>query len=302
MGPKVLLSAILLLVLTVSGWSVCPEDENDLGECDTMYIEPWITDTLVSGEGPYLVRILIYATCDIYDERDSIACFNIPLCYWHTNETKYCSLNHWWNNTDLYPYPTIDRSVFRHVLLGQDTIVHNWMMDLSQKLTGEEWDFRFLDLDDTTHFWLGMIANLAEDHMFEEGSRVLLATMTFKLEDSMTICMDSCFWPPVITLEWIPERSYGKVPRPGMGDPNSFEVCFSVRRSDFVCGDANGDEVVDISDVVYLISYLFRSGDPPVPMQAGDVNLDGIVHSADVVYLINYLFKGGPAPCNPQFF
>jgi hypothetical protein len=59
------------------------------------------------------------------------------------------------------------------------------------------------------------------------------------------------------------------------------------------------DGVVNLSDVIHLIGYLFGSGDPPVPMQAGDVNLDGIVHSADVVYLNNYLFKGGPAPCNP---
>ncbi len=29
----------------------------------------------------------------------------------------------------------------------------------------------------------------------------------------------------------------------------------------------------------------------------GDVNLDMKVSVSDVVYLINYLFKGGPAPC-----
>jgi subtilisin family serine protease len=65
----------------------------------------------------------------------------------------------------------------------------------------------------------------------------------------------------------------------------------------FICGDANGDGVVNSADVVYLINYLFKGGPAPNPIQAGDVNEDGVINSADVVYLINYLFKGGPEPC-----
>jgi len=63
-----------------------------------------------------------------------------------------------------------------------------------------------------------------------------------------------------------------------------------------VRGDANGDGLINASDVVYLINYLFKGGPAPVPLEAGDVNCDGIINSADVVYLINYLFKGGPPP------
>jgi hypothetical protein len=297
--PVIWILLLLLLPFGTPSWGECPEDPNDLGVCDTMYVEPWPADTVVVGNGPYFVRVPIYGTCDIYDEWDSIACFVIPLCYWHTNETKYCSLSHGWNNTDLYPYPTIDQSVFRHILLGQDTLVHNWMMDQSQKLTGEEWDYRFLNLDGTTHFWFAVVANSQEDHWFEEGSRILLATMTFKLEDTMTVCMDTCFWPPLSRLEWVPGRGYKKIPRPGMGDPNSFEVCFSVRVSSFIGGDANGDGVVDPADVVYLINYLFRDGPAPTPYEAGDCNCDGAVEPADVVYLINYLFREGPPPDCP---
>ena len=66
-----------------------------------------------------------------------------------------------------------------------------------------------------------------------------------------------------------------------------------------VCGDCNGDGVVDIADVVFLINYLFMSGPTPVPLCAGDVNVDSVVNIADVVYLINYLFIGGPPPCEP---
>ncbi len=66
-----------------------------------------------------------------------------------------------------------------------------------------------------------------------------------------------------------------------------------------VCGDCTEDGVVDIADVIYLISYLFIHGPAPDPIQAGDVNVDGAVEIADVMYLINYLFIDGPPPCEP---
>ena len=64
----------------------------------------------------------------------------------------------------------------------------------------------------------------------------------------------------------------------------------------YLAGDANGDAQVTISDIVYLISYLFKSGPAPDPLETGDANCDSKVTVSDVVYLINYLFKGGPPP------
>jgi hypothetical protein len=61
-------------------------------------------------------------------------------------------------------------------------------------------------------------------------------------------------------------------------------------------GDANGDGVIDVDDVVYLINYLFIDGPAPDPFAAGDANCDGVVDIADVMYLINYLFLGGSPP------
>ncbi|HEX7400990.1 MAG TPA: FlgD immunoglobulin-like domain containing protein [candidate division Zixibacteria bacterium] len=66
---------------------------------------------------------------------------------------------------------------------------------------------------------------------------------------------------------------------------------------EFVRGDANGDNVLDVGDVVYLINFLFKYGSQPCPEVAGDENCDGNVDVGDVVFLINYLFKGGPHPC-----
>ena len=66
--------------------------------------------------------------------------------------------------------------------------------------------------------------------------------------------------------------------------------------SDFICGDANGDGVIDLGDVLYLVNYLYKGGPPPDPFEAGDADCSGEVDLGDVLYLINYLYKGGPAP------
>jgi N-acetylneuraminic acid mutarotase len=63
-------------------------------------------------------------------------------------------------------------------------------------------------------------------------------------------------------------------------------------------GDPNGDALVTVSDVIYIINYLFKSGPPPTNCsKSGDINCDSKITVSDVVYLISYLFKGGPPPC-----
>jgi hypothetical protein len=78
------------------------------------------------------------------------------------------------------------------------------------------------------------------------------------------------------------------------------EYCVHISPWDYR-GDANGDGIVNVGDVVYLISFLYRGGPAPVPMSVGDVNCDGIVDVGDVVFLINYLYRNGPIPrcCDP---
>ena len=64
----------------------------------------------------------------------------------------------------------------------------------------------------------------------------------------------------------------------------------------YVSGDANGNGEISITDVVFLVNYLFRNGMAPWPVLAGDANGNMEVDIADAVYLVNYLFKGGPEP------
>ncbi len=66
-------------------------------------------------------------------------------------------------------------------------------------------------------------------------------------------------------------------------------------------GDANDDGSVQISDAVFLLSYLFIPGsDDPPCFSAADPNDDGSVQISDAVYLLSYLFvPSSPPPPAP---
>ena len=74
-------------------------------------------------------------------------------------------------------------------------------------------------------------------------------------------------------------------------DTLGFEV------SVYLCGDANIDGLVNVSDAVYIINYVFSGGPAPRPYNSGDPNCDGNANVSDAVYLINYVFAGGLYPC-----
>ncbi|MFH2056005.1 MAG: dockerin type I domain-containing protein, partial [bacterium] len=63
------------------------------------------------------------------------------------------------------------------------------------------------------------------------------------------------------------------------------------------CGDLNGDGLGNVTDVVYLINFIFSDGPPPAADGVGDVDCDGITNITDAVYLIAYIFSAGAAPC-----
>jgi hypothetical protein len=62
------------------------------------------------------------------------------------------------------------------------------------------------------------------------------------------------------------------------------------------CGDFNLDDIIDLSDAVSGLNYLFRGYPPPEPLCLMDVTCDGEVNVNDVIYLLNYLFRGGDPP------
>jgi hypothetical protein len=62
-------------------------------------------------------------------------------------------------------------------------------------------------------------------------------------------------------------------------------------------GDLDGSLSINMSDLMYLVDYLFNGGPAPSPLEAGDVNCQGGVNIIDLTYLIEYLFFSGPPPC-----
>ena len=67
----------------------------------------------------------------------------------------------------------------------------------------------------------------------------------------------------------------------------------------YLCGDANSDDDVNLSDAVYIISYIFVSGESaPIPYLSGDTNCDTMVNVSDAVWIVNYVFAGGKTPCD----
>ena len=165
------------------------------------------------------------------------------------------------------------------------------MLDLWENSFVQEWDTRILDLGGGTHFWLSLVPTGTQDQRFSGGSRVLVATMTFTVDDTMTICLDSCFWPPTGRLWFSRSDAVTYTPR------HNLPYCFSVSYPD--TGDCNADCTIDIGDLVYLIEYLFRDGDPPTPIGIGDANCDGVVDLGDLVHLVGYLYRGADPPGCP---
>jgi hypothetical protein len=69
-------------------------------------------------------------------------------------------------------------------------------------------------------------------------------------------------------------------------------------------GDSNADGVIEISDAVYIFTYLYLGGprpkllacEPFAEVHNGDTNGSGSIELSDGIYLLNWLFGGGPAP------
>ncbi len=63
------------------------------------------------------------------------------------------------------------------------------------------------------------------------------------------------------------------------------------------CGDCNSDDIINLSDAITGLNYLFKGAPPPEYLCLLDVTCDHFVDIGDVVYLLNYLFRAGTPPC-----
>ncbi len=68
---------------------------------------------------------------------------------------------------------------------------------------------------------------------------------------------------------------------------------------DFIRGDVNGDEKVNIADGIWIIYELFLNGPTSACPISRDANADGFVDTGDAVFVFNYRFLDGPEPSAP---
>jgi hypothetical protein len=266
------------------------QDPSDNGDADSFHVQVYPPDRYHLSF-PAQARLPMYVTNDIPDPHiDSIAGMVIPLTFTSSNPAANAMIDPSNNNTNLQPFPDVDKSIFRHLPGMQYPQERNWMMDLSGQFMGLDWDTRILDLGGGNHFWMALVPTGPFDQRFHGGSRVLTATMTFSLEDSTTLCIDLDLWPPD---PWYSIR-FSRSDAVTYSPQYTLPYCVTIELSDR--GDANGDGVINIADVMYMINYLYKSGPYPASFEAGDANCDDDHSLLDIVFLINYLYKGGPPP------
>ncbi|MFH1686116.1 MAG: dockerin type I repeat-containing protein [bacterium] len=109
------------------------------------------------------------------------------------------------------------------------------------------------------------------------------------------LCIDSTFFLPLGEWRWsTPEDTY-----PDWGGPYCYEIveysCCSLR------GDLDDDLNVNTFDVTQLVLILDGTT-TDYCFEAADVNGDGYLSISDVTYLLDYLYSGGPPPldCDEQ--
>ncbi len=64
-------------------------------------------------------------------------------------------------------------------------------------------------------------------------------------------------------------------------------------------GDSNGDGMLDVSDAVHVLFWLFAAGPEPGCLDAADSDGNGKSDISDAVFLLTYLFLSGQAPPEP---
>ena len=67
----------------------------------------------------------------------------------------------------------------------------------------------------------------------------------------------------------------------------------------FVRGDSNSDGVVNLTDGVIPLLFLFSGGRPPVCADAADTNDTGAIEITDSIIIFSWLFVGGAPPAPP---
>jgi hypothetical protein len=64
-------------------------------------------------------------------------------------------------------------------------------------------------------------------------------------------------------------------------------------------GDSNSDGIVNITDGIFVLNFLFLGGATPPCLEAANGNDDNVLNITDGIYILNFLFLGGASPPPP---
>lgn len=70
---------------------------------------------------------------------------------------------------------------------------------------------------------------------------------------------------------------------------------------EYICGDANNSETINILDVTYIYNYLCKGGPAPPILDAADIDSIAGVTLNDAAFLAYDIYSGGPPPYCPPF-
>ena len=124
---------------------------------------------------------------------------------------------------------------------------------------------------------------------------ITISTQIDISEKGKTFCLDSSYYPPAGYWFWSHSANGNTVP--SWDGPHCFVAsgcCIGMRGN----VDNGPTQTLDISDLVYLVDYMFVSGPEPPCFDEANINGDSAptLDISDLVHLVDYMFTGGPPP------
>lgn len=112
-----------------------------------------------------------------------------------------------------------------------------------------------------------------------------------------SFCLDSAWFPPSGIWMWAYGSTVGSF-APAWDGPHCWSItgpCCVGQRGNV---DGDFDDILDISDLVYLVDYMFTGGPTPPCWEEADIDGSGddVINITDLVHLVDYMFNGGPPP------
>lgn len=98
-------------------------------------------------------------------------------------------------------------------------------------------------------------------------------------------------------VDGVSDYQYLVIAEDGLGNLSPHSAILDATEPSYLCGDADGNGSLNISDGVFLVAFIFGSGPAPDPYLAGDCDCTSVINISDAVYMIAYIFGAGPPPC-----